>query len=78
MGPVAALDPELHPALIGVAVRSTPVLGPMAMWVPGTADIAIRALLEAGLRFDGLPGLICWSTADHPFQRYVPISLAIV
>ncbi len=78
MGPVAALDPELHPPLIGVAVRSIPVLGPMAMWVPGTADIATRALLEAGLRFDGLPGLICWSTADHPFQRYVPISLAMV
>ena len=78
MGPVAALDPELHPALIGVAIRSTPVLGPAAMWVPGTADLAMRALLDAGLRFDGLPALICWSSPDHPFGRYIPISLAIV
>ena len=78
MGPVAALDPELQPSLIGVAIRSTPVLGPAAMWVPGAADIALRALLQAGLRFDGRPGLICWSAADHPFERYIPISLAIV
>ncbi len=78
MGPVAALDAELHPALIGVAIRSTPVLGPAAMWVPGTADLAIRALLDAGLRFDGLPGMICWSSRDHPFHRYIPISLAMV
>jgi hypothetical protein len=48
------------------------------MWVPGTADIASRALLAAGLRFDGFPGLICWSRAEHPFDRYVPISLAMV
>jgi hypothetical protein len=52
--------------------------GPVAMWVPGTADRATRALLDAGLRFDGFPGLICWSRPDHPFERYVPISLALV
>ena len=78
LGPVAALDPELHPALIGVAVRETPMLGTVAMWVPGTADVATRALLEAGLRLDGFPGLICWSRRDHPFERYLPISLALV
>ena len=78
LGPVAALDPALHPALLGVAVRETPMLGTVAMWVPGTADRATRALLDAGLRFDGFPGLICWSRPDHPFERYVPISLALV
>ena len=78
LGPVAALDPALHPALLGVAVRETPMPGTVAMWVPGTADRATRALLEAGLRFDGFPGLICWSRPDHPFERYVPISLALV
>ena len=41
-------------------------------------DRATRALLDAGLRFDGIPGLICWSRPDHPFERYVPISLALV
>jgi GNAT superfamily N-acetyltransferase len=78
MGPVASLDPALHPALVGVAIRETPVPGPLALWVPGTADVLTRALLDAGLRFDGFPGLVCWSTRDHPFERYVPISLAII
>ena len=78
MGPLLAVDPTLHPALIGVAVRETPALGPVALWVPGTADRATRALLDAGLRLDGFPGLICWSRADHPFDRYLPISLALV
>ena len=78
MGPVLTVDPALHPTLIGVAVRETPALGPVALWVPGTADVATRALLDAGLRLDGFPGLICWSRADHPFERYLPISLALV
>ena len=78
MGPLAALDPDLAPALVGAAVRGAPALGPVAMWVPGTADRATRALLDAGLRFDGFPGLICWSSPAHPFDRYLPISLAMV
>jgi GNAT superfamily N-acetyltransferase len=78
LGPVAAVDPALQPVLIGLAVRDTPALGVVAMWVPGTADRAMRALLDAGLRFDGFPGLVCWSRADHPFERYIPISLAVV
>jgi hypothetical protein len=78
MGPLLALDPALHPHLVGVAVRETPALGPVALWVPGTADGATRALLDAGLRLDGFPGLVCWSRADHPFDRYLPISLAVV
>ena len=78
LGPVAALDPALHPAILGTIVRETPVLGPVAIWVPGTAAEATRALLEAGLRFDGFPALVCWSTAAHPFARYIPISLALV
>ncbi len=78
LGPIAAIDPALHPALIGVAVRETPMLGAVAMWVPGSADVATRALLDAGLRLDGFPGLVCWSRRDHPFQRYIPISLALL
>lgn len=78
LGPVAALDPELLPALVGVAIRETPALGTVALWVPGTAHRAMRALLDAGLRLDGFAALICWSRADHPFARYLPISLAIV
>ena len=54
------------------------MLGSVAAWVPGTASEALRALLDAGLRIDGFPGVICWSRPDHPFERYLPISLAIV
>ena len=78
LGPVAALDPALHPAILGTVVRDTPALGPVAIWVPGTAAEATRALLTAGLRFDGFPALLCWSSAAHPFERYIPISLALV
>ena len=78
IGPVAALDPELLPSLLGVAVRSTPILGTVGVWVPGAADLAIRALLAAGLHFDRFPGLLCWSRPDLPFARYLPINLAIV
>ncbi len=81
MGPLLALDPALHPTLVGIAVRETPALGPVALWVPGTADVATRALLDAGLRLDGFPGLVCWSrrrTTRSSRRRpsTVPISLA--
>jgi ribosomal protein S18 acetylase RimI-like enzyme len=78
LGPVAAVDPALHPALIGLAIREAQVFGPVAIWVAGTADRAFRAVLAAGLRLDTFPGIICWSRPDHPFARYLPISLAII
>lgn len=78
IGPVAAQDPDLLPALLSVAVRQTPMLGAVGVWVPASADGAIRALLDAGLRFDRFPGLLCWSLPDHPFERYLPINLAMV
>jgi GNAT superfamily N-acetyltransferase len=78
LGPIAAIDPALHPALIGVAVREVPMLGTVAAWIPGSADAATRALLDAGLRLEGFPALVCWSRRDHPFERYVPGSLALV
>jgi GNAT superfamily N-acetyltransferase len=78
IGPVAAIEPDLLPSLLGVAIRQTPILGTVGVWVPGSADSAIRALLEAGLHFDRFPGLICWSSPELPFARYVPINLAMV
>jgi GNAT superfamily N-acetyltransferase len=78
IGPIAALDPDLLPSLLGVAIRQTPILGTVGVWVPGSADAAIRALLEAGLQFVRFPGLICWSRPEMPFARYLPINLARV
>ena len=78
VGPVAAIEPDLLPALLGVAIRQTPILGTVGVWVPSSADAAVRALLDAGLRFDRFPGLICWSRPELPFARYLPINLAMV
>lgn len=78
IGPVAALEPDLLPALLGVAIRQTPMLGTIGVWVPASADAAVRAMLEAGLRFERFPGLLCWSRPDLPFARYLPINLAMV
>jgi GNAT superfamily N-acetyltransferase len=78
VGPVAALDPDLMPAILGAVIRETPAPGPIATWVPGSATAATRALLHAGLRFEGFPGLICWSDGPMPFERYLPISLALI
>jgi GNAT superfamily N-acetyltransferase len=78
LGPVAAHDPALLPSLIGVAIRGVPAFGAVAAWVPGSAESALRGLLDAGLRLDRFPGILCWSRPDHPFARYLPISLAMV
>jgi GNAT superfamily N-acetyltransferase len=78
LGPVAALDPEELPAVIGAVLRETPPAGAVAAWIPGDAATATRALLEAGLRFEGFPGLFCWVDGATPFERYLPISLALI
>ncbi len=78
LGPVAAHDPALLPSLLGVAIRGVPSFGAVAAWVPGTADTALRGLLDAGLRLDRFPAILCWSRPDHPFERYLPINLAMV
>ena len=64
--------------LLGMLSRSIATHGERTIWLPTTCDGALSALLAAGLRLDGFPGLLCWSRPDHPFDRYVPISLALL
>lgn len=78
VGPIAALEPALIAPILGWLVANVPANGARAIWVPGTTGQAFGAALRAGLRLDGFPGLLCWSSEDHPFDRYVPISLALV
>ena len=79
LGPVAALDPALHPALHrDGGPRDAGARRGRAVGARAPRTVATRALLDAGLRIDGFPGLVCWSRADHPFERYLPISLALV
>lgn len=78
LGPFAATDPALLAPLVGAVIRELRLDGPVAAWVPGSAGPATTMLLDAGLRLDGFPALVCWSDAPHPFERYLPISLALV
>jgi hypothetical protein len=35
-------------------------------------------LLEAGLRLEDFPALVCWDRPFADFERYVPITLAVL
>jgi GNAT superfamily N-acetyltransferase len=78
LGPLAALDPALVGPLLGMLSRTIRTHDDRTIWLPTTCDGALSALLAAGLRLDGFPGLLCWSRPEHPFDRYVPISLALL
>jgi GNAT superfamily N-acetyltransferase len=78
IGPIATVDPALLPAIAGHLLRAVEPRGASTMWVPGAADGLFRALLEAGFRLDGFPALLCWSRPFASFDRYVPISLALL
>ena len=78
LGPLASLDAGLVGPLLGVVSRSIPTHDERSIWLPTTCDAALGALLAAGLRLDGFPGLLCWSRPETPFDRYVPISLALL
>jgi GNAT superfamily N-acetyltransferase len=78
IGPLALVDPELTAPALGHLLGAVTPAGAFAAWVPGSNDRAIVALLRAGLRLEDFPALLCW---DHPFgsfDRYIPISLAVL
>ena len=78
VGPIAALDPVLLAPIAGHVFEVIPANGARAAWIPGTAAGLFRDLMRAGLRLDGFPGLLCWADDRPPFDRYVPISLALL
>ncbi len=74
MGPVVVRDDALLAPVLGHLLDAVPPRGASAVWVPGSADRALVALLRAGLRLDGFPVLLCWSRDFADFGRYVPNS----
>ncbi len=78
IGPIAAADPADLPAFIGDLVRSTQVLEGRQLVVPGPAIHALRPLLEAGLRIDGTPAVYCSEGSGPAFERYIPMSYALL
>ncbi len=74
VGPVVVRDDALLAPVLGHLLDAVPPRGASAVWVPGSADRALVALLRAGLRLDGFPVLLCWSRDFADFGRYVPNS----
>jgi GNAT superfamily N-acetyltransferase len=74
VGPVAVVDPSLVPPILGHLLRAIPARGASAIWTPGHAGEAVRMLLDAGLRLEPFPILLCWSDARTDYTRYLPIS----
>jgi GNAT superfamily N-acetyltransferase len=78
LGPVAAVDPEVLPALLGHVVRQVPVLEGRQALVAGSAVEALVALLGAGLRLDGTPAVYCAERPGPRLDRYLPMSFALL
>jgi GNAT superfamily N-acetyltransferase len=78
IGPVAALDPADLPALVGHLVRGTAVLEGRQVVVGGAAISALGPLLAGGMRMDGTPAIYCAQRPGPRFDRYIPMSFALL
>ena len=74
IGPVAVADSALLAPVIAYLMRTVPARGAFAVWTPGHAGETVRTLLDAGLRLEPFPILLCWSGAITDYTRYIPIS----
>jgi GNAT superfamily N-acetyltransferase len=74
IGPVAVRDRELMGGAIGHLLTAVEPRGASALWIPGGAGAAVRTALDAGLRFEDFPLLLCWSDPFADFERYLPLS----
>ena len=78
IGPVAALEPSYLPAFVGYLVRLTDVLEGRQLVVPGPASTILVPLLQAGLIIDGTPAIHCAEGPGPGFDRYIPMSYALL
>ena len=74
LGPIAVRDGGLMGPVLGHLLGAFEPRGAFAAWVPGAAGGAVTTLLEAGLRIEDFPVLVCWDRPTVDFARYVPIS----
>ncbi len=78
LGPIAVDDSGLLGPVTGHLLGSVRPAGAFSAWIPGSASGALAALLEAGLRLEDFPALVCWDRPFADFERYVPITLAVL
>ncbi|CAN5606979.1 hypothetical protein BH20CHL6_BH20CHL6_19080 [soil metagenome] len=78
VGPIAALDGSLTVGILADLVRRVTPVGGWQIIVPGVCAGAMVALLRAGLRVDGSPGLFCSTGPSIDFERYLPAGFAVL
>jgi hypothetical protein len=78
VGPVAVRDARLLPGVLGHLLGIVRPAGAFSVWVPGSADGAVVALLRAGFRLEPFPALHCWDRPSVDVSRYLPITLALL
>lgn len=78
IGPVAAADPTDLPGFVGYLVRLTDVLEGRQLVVPGPASSILVPLLRAGLIIDGTPAIHLTQGQGPAFDRYIPMSYALL
>ena len=74
VGPVAVADPALMAPVLGHLLRAVQPRGAFAVGTPGAAGDTVRMLLDAGLRLEPFPILMCWDSPVTDYTRYLPIS----
>lgn len=78
LGPLAVDDPELAAPALGQLARVIDPPGVYLAWVPGSFGQAAAALLRSGFRLEDFPAIFCWDRDFARFDRYLPLSLAIL
>ncbi len=78
IGPVAAADPAYLPGFVGYLVRLTEVLEGRQLVVPGPASSILVPLLRAGMVIDGTPAIHLTQGPGPAFDRYIPMSYALL
>ena len=78
IGPVAVHDIAMLPGVLRHLAGPRTGRGQVRCAVPGPAIRALRPLLRAGLRIDGAPSIYCADYDGPDFERYLPMSTALL
>ena len=78
IGPVALLDETLTAPFLGSLIDGMNPPGAYLALVPGCNDRGIVALLRAGFRFEGFPGIVSSTRPVAGLERYLAGSFALL
>ena len=78
IGPVAVRDAALLGPVVAHLLLAVEPRGASAIWLPGGSTGAMIVALEAGLRYEDWPLLLCWSQPFIDYERYLPISPGLI